>query len=112
MATAAPATATATPKAAITSLLTRHLATLGGAPRGLGADNPIAAYLASAFSSRPCNDGPPKHSAMPARLRDRYAWFEPAVPTLHHMCHVCKAEFPNQEAFGKHQDTVHGGRRW
>ena len=98
-------------------LLSRHAEVIGpqhtrAAPCALGDDNPIRAYLQDAFYSRPCNRGPPGHSAMDARLRDRSAWFTRAAPTLMRACDMCEAEFPNEKAFSDHVNAVHGGQRW
>ena len=84
----------------------------GGGPSAPGDDNPLRAYLAKAWRDRPCNRGPPRHSAMPARLRDRSAFFAGPEPALHYTCRMCEAEFPNREAFEVHQARVHGGQRW
>ena len=84
----------------------------GDASAALGDGNPLRAHLAEAWQRRPCNRGPPRHSAMPARLRDRSAFFAGPEPALHYTCRMCEAEFPNREAFEVHQARVHGGQRW
>ncbi|CAK0817607.1 unnamed protein product, partial [Prorocentrum cordatum] len=85
---------------------------VGDGPGAQGDGNPLRAHLAEAWQRRPCNRGPPRHSAMPARLRDRSEWFQCPAPALHYACRMCEAEFPNREAFKAHQGRVHGGQRW
>ena len=58
----------------------------GGASGALGEGNPLRAHLDEAWKRRPCNSGPPRHSAMPARLRDRSAWFTCPAPALQYAC--------------------------
>ncbi|CAK0862279.1 unnamed protein product, partial [Prorocentrum cordatum] len=82
------------------------------ASAALGDGNPLRAHLAEAWQRRPCNRGPPRRAAMPARLRDRSDWFQCPAPALHYACRMCEAEFPNREAFKAHQGRVHGGQRW
>ena len=77
-----------------------------------GDGNPLRAHLVEAWQRRPCNHGPPRHSAMPARLRDRSGWFQCPAPALQYACRMCEAEFPNRETFKAHQSRVHGGQRW
>ncbi|CAK0847613.1 unnamed protein product, partial [Prorocentrum cordatum] len=85
---------------------------VGDGPGAQDDGNPLRAHLADAWQRRPCNRGPPRHSAMPARLRDRSEWFQCPAPALHYACRMCGAEFPNREAFKAHQGRVHGGQRW
>ncbi|CAK0814408.1 unnamed protein product, partial [Prorocentrum cordatum] len=85
---------------------------VGDGPGAQDDGNPLRAHLADAWQRRPCNRGPPRHSAMPARLRDRSEWFQCPAPALHYACRMCEAEFPNREAFKAHQGRVHGGQRW
>ncbi|CAK0850189.1 unnamed protein product, partial [Prorocentrum cordatum] len=85
---------------------------VGDGPGALGDGNPLRAHLAEAWQRRPCNRGPPRHAAMPARLRDRSEWFQRPAPALHYACRMCEAEFPNREAFKARQGRVHGGQRW
>ncbi|CAK0895070.1 unnamed protein product, partial [Prorocentrum cordatum] len=84
----------------------------GEGSAALGDGNPLRAHLSDAWQRRPCNRGPPRHSAMPARLRDRSDWFQCPAPALQYACRMCEAEFPNREAFKAHQSRVHGGQRW
>ena len=49
---------------------------------------------------------------MPARVRDRRAWFHTALPTLAFCCQMCEAEFPNRRTHDEHVNMVHGGSRW
>ena len=84
----------------------------GDGPGAQGDGNPLRAHLAEAWQRRPCNRGPPRHSAMPARLRDRSEWFQCPAPALQYACRMCEAEFPDREAFKAHQGRVHGGQRW
>ena len=94
----------------VASHLTRRLST--DEAGALGDENPVRVYLADAFNRRPCNCGPPRQSAMPARLRDRSRWFQGAFPTLMRCCEMCEAEFPNERAAEEHINMVHGGQRW
>ncbi|CAK0792583.1 unnamed protein product, partial [Prorocentrum cordatum] len=85
---------------------------VGDGPGAQDDGNPLRAHLADAWQHRPCDRGPPRHSAMPARLRDRSEWFQCPAPALHYACRMCEAEFPNREAFKARQGRVHGGQRW
>ncbi|CAK0911448.1 unnamed protein product, partial [Prorocentrum cordatum] len=85
---------------------------VGDGPGAQGDGNPLRVHLAEAWQRRPCNRGPRRHSAMPARLRDRSEWFQCPAPALHYACRMCEAEFPNRGAFKARQGRIHGGQRW
>ena len=99
----------------IQRMLQRHIAAEAAACAGCSASNPVKEFLerAAVEARRPHHhNGMPKHSAMPARLRDRTAWFGGALPTLQFSCQMCEAEFPNRLRFEEHVDKVHGTHRW
>jgi hypothetical protein len=73
--------------------------------------NPVKEHLLHVTFCRPCHDGSPGYSAMPARLRKPASLFERPTPALLFACKMCDAEFPNKATLVDHKDMVHGGCR-